>query len=265
MNLFEKTEDKLYSASELDDLLKHLAGVDRDKIEGCQFKYIENYPDDDSGDVYYTIAIFKEGNEIGVIDMYYHSNKYFDLEKDEFITLDDKPYYTYKMTLYEDLLKHLSEADRNKIKGCQFKVSEDYPDDGSCDVYYTITIFMFGFDIGKIDMHYHSNKFFDIEENELITLDGKPHYTYEMTLYYDDLKEESNGTENLFDDSREESNGTINPFDDLSAVCEKCGKLVCTCDIGCKKCGQLFCTCNIKCKKCGKLFCTCNTFFTNKE
>lgn len=68
MSLFEKTEDKLYGASELDDLLKQLAGVDRDKIEGCQFKYIENYPDDDSGDVYYGITIFKEGNEIGVID-----------------------------------------------------------------------------------------------------------------------------------------------------------------------------------------------------
>lgn len=235
MSLFEKTEDKLYGASELDDLLKHLAGVDRDKIEGCQFKYIENYPDDGSCDIITNITIFKEGNEIGVIDLCYHST----ICEDEF-----KPYYTYKMTLYEDLLKHLSEADRNKIKGCQFKVSEDYPDDGSCDVYYTITIFEVGFDIGKIDMHYHSNKFFDIEEGELLTLDITPHYTYEMTLYYE---KESKGTENLFDDLKEESN----IFDDLK--------------VGCEKCGKLFCSCDIKCKKCGQLFCTCNTFFTNKE
>ena len=189
--------------------------------------------------------------------MCYHSNKYFDLEKNEFITLDDKPYYTYKMTLYEDLLKHLTEVDRGKIEGCQFKVSEDYPDDASCDVYYTITIFMFGFDIGKIDMHYHSNKYFDIEENELITLDGKSHYTYEMTLYHE---KESKGTEILFDDL-EESKGTENLFDDLKEESNLFDDL----KVGCEKCGKLFCSCDIKCKKCGQLFCTCNTFFTNKE
>ena len=99
---FEENKDKLYSASELNDLLKYISEDDRSRIEGCQFKLFENALDDDSGDVYYYITIFKDDTEIGKIDMQYHSNTYFDLIDMEIKTTDATPYYTYEMTLYED-------------------------------------------------------------------------------------------------------------------------------------------------------------------
>lgn len=105
--------NKIYSYNELDYLLESLSDEDRNKIKDCQFKLIEQYSDDDSGDVYDYITIFKDGNEIGKIDMQLHSNTYFDLIDMEIKTTDDIPYYTYEMTLYEE-----AENPFNDSKGC---------------------------------------------------------------------------------------------------------------------------------------------------
>lgn len=191
---FEEDEDKLYSASELDDLLKHLSEVDRNKIEGCQFKVREDALDNDSGDCCYYITIIKDGCIIGVIDMYYQSNIYFDLIDMEFKTVDTTPHYTYDMVLLDDLLKHIAEVDKDKIDGCQFELFNHTSDYVNGKVCYGITILKAGIEIGKIGMELQSSR-----------------YTYKMTLY-------------------EESKGTKKPFGDLKFRCEKCGKVFCTCN-----------------------------------
>ena len=99
---FEEDKDKLYSASELSYLLESLSDEDREKINDCQFKLVEQYPDDDSGDVYDYLTVYRNNNEIGKIDMQLHSNTYFDLIDMEIKSTDTIPYYTYEMTLYGD-------------------------------------------------------------------------------------------------------------------------------------------------------------------
>ena len=98
----DENSNKLYTFDELKDLLKHISDEDKIKISGCKFKLFETHPDDDSGDVYYYLTVYKNNNEIGKIDMYYRSNTYFDLIDMEIKTTDTIPYYTYEMTLYGD-------------------------------------------------------------------------------------------------------------------------------------------------------------------
>lgn len=96
------TNDTVYSYDELSDLLKNLSDEDRLKVSGCKFNVFESYPDDDTGDVYYDIKVYRGSCEIGKIDMQLHSNTYFDIIDMESKTTDATPYYTYEMTLYED-------------------------------------------------------------------------------------------------------------------------------------------------------------------
>lgn len=204
----EKT--KKYTFKEVEYLLKNLSNIDKEKVRDCKFRISESYPDDDSGDVYYYITILKDDTEIGKINMYCNSNTYFDLIDMETKTTDDTPYYTYEMTLYEDskeeskdiktyfysnrnkdkvysfnelsdLLEHISDEDRIKVSGCQFKVFEQSPDDDSGDVYYYITIYKDNKEIGKINMiSYLTNTGFDMSPQEL--LDSEEKYTYTMEL-----------------------------------------------------------------------------------
>ena len=109
---FGEDKDSLYSADELNDLFKHISDDDRAKIEGCRFKLFEFNLDDNSGDAYYYITIFKDDNDIGKIDMQFHSSTLFDLIDDmEIKSTDTVPYYTYEMTLYKD-----SKEESNNIK-----------------------------------------------------------------------------------------------------------------------------------------------------
>ena len=111
------------------------------------------------------------------------------------------------------LLKELSTTDREKIKHYKFKLSKQYPDDDSGDVYYYITMFKDDTEVGSIDMEYHSGTVWDLEMNKEIVY-GESCYTYTMELY----------------------DNTETP------VCKRCGKLFCDCSLRCKVCGQLFCT-----------------------
>ena len=45
-------QHKVYSFSDLDCLLENLSEEDKEKVRLCTFKMYEQYPDDDSGDVY---------------------------------------------------------------------------------------------------------------------------------------------------------------------------------------------------------------------
>lgn len=195
---FEEDKDKLYSASELNDLLKHISEDDRKKIIDCQFKLFETSLDDDSGDVYYYITIFKDGNEIGKLEMKYISG------------------YDYRMVLHEDLLKHLSDDDRVKVSDCQFKLSVTFPDAGVGDIFYDLTVYMDGNEIGKIDMQYHSNTYFDLIDMEIKSTDTIPYYTYEMTLY-EDSKEGLLGNDNkAFTIEPDENSNKLYTFDELN-------------------------------------------------
>ena len=307
--------DILYNFRDIEDLLNNLSDSDKEKIKDCQFKVFEDCTDDDSGDVYCYITIFKGDTEIGKIDMMCYLNTPHDIENAEELIFGELSYsYSYKMKLnnsqehhiecpnchnkilgkywlnvkyqghdnygdYEediytgecpvcgqlnnelpytgigyqpddslfssdgaayrttfgedkdrlysadelnDLFKHISDEDREKINDCQFKLDEQYPDDGSGDVYDYLIVYRNNNVIGKIDMQFHSNTYFDLIDMEIKSTDTIPYYTYEMTLYKDS-KEESNNIKNTFGNS-------------------------------------IF-----RCKKCGKVFCTCNIFFTNKD
>ena len=264
---------KVYSYNELDYLFKHLSDEDKMKVSDCQFKLDKNQFHD-GGSIFYHITVFKDGNDIGRIDMQYHSNTYIDLLDGKPKTTNNTPYYSYEMTLpfnegkvysfdeLNDLLKHLSYEDRLKVSGCQFKLFESNSYDDTSDIYYDIEIYRGSYEIGKINMRYHSNVYFDLESMDTKTTDDTPHYTYEMTFN--------------------------NPFDDDSIFrCKECGEIFCSCIFKCKKCGEIICTCNtsssrrgskekrkniknlfdnskFRCKKCGKIFCTCNTFFSRR-
>lgn len=255
--------NKLYSADELDVFLKHLSDEDRIKVNGCQFKVFGSYLYDDSGDMYYGIIAYRGNNEVGRINMYYRSNA--------------TPYYEYTMVLNEDsddffqpivdkylgecqpdnlddsdsdrlysadeldyLLRYLSDEDRVKVSDCQFKLVEQYPDDDSGDMYYDITVYRDNNEVGKIDMQYHSNTYWDLIDDELKTTNGTPYHSYTMTLN-EDSKEDSknpfddtfgsstNPFDNLFDNIKSPFDNIKSPFDDSKLRCKKCGKIFCTC------------------------------------
>lgn len=94
--------DILYNFEDIKDLLEHLSDTDIEKVKDCKFKVFLDCLDDDSGDVYYGIKIFKDDIEIGSIDMLRHSNIPLDLDISELIEYDDKPSYSYTMKLNED-------------------------------------------------------------------------------------------------------------------------------------------------------------------
>ena len=174
--LLNKEDDKIYSYNELSDLFKHLSDEDRKKISDCQFKLVKEYLDGDSGGVYCYLIVYK--------DRIYSYNE------------------------LSDLLKHLSDEDRMKVSDCQFKLYEDYPDDDSGDIYYSITAYRNNNKVGKIDMQYNSNTYFDLIDMEIKTTDDTPCYTYTLTLN-EDSKEDS---KNPFDDT---FGSSTNPFDNL--------------------------------------------------
>ena len=273
--------NKLYSADELDVFLKHLSDGDRIKVNGCQFKVFGSYLYDDSGDMYYDIIAYRGNNAVGRIKMFYRSNA--------------TPYYEFTMVLNEDsddffqpivdkylgecqpddlddsdsdrlysadeldyLLRYLSDEDRVKVSDCQFKLVEQYPDDYSGDMYYDITVYRDNNEVGKIDMQYHSNTYWDLIDDELKTTNGTPYYSYTMTLN-EDSKEDSkspfddtfgsstNPFDNLFDNIKSPFDNIKSPFDDT---------------FGASK--NHFDDSKFRCKKCGKIFCTCGGFFNRK-
>ena len=273
--------NKLYSADELDVFLKHLSDEDRIKVNGCQFKVFGSYLYDDSGDMYYGIIAYRGNNEVGRINMYYRSNA--------------TPYYEYTMVLNEDsddffqpivdkylgecqpddlddsdsdrlysadeldyLLRYLSDDDRVKVSDCQFKLVEQYPDDDSGDMYYDITVYRDNNEVGRIDMQYHSNTYWDLIDDELKTTNGTPYHSYTMTLN-EDSKEDSknpfddtfgsstNPFDNLFENIKSPFDNIKSPFDDT---------------FGASK--NHFDDSKFRCKKCGKIFCTCGGFFNRK-
>ena len=153
-------------------------------------------------------------------------NKAFTIEPDE----NSIKLYTFDEL--KDLLKHISDEDKIKISSCQFKLFEDCPDDDTGDVYYDLIVYNDGNEIGKINMYYHSNTYFDLIDMDVKTTDDTPYYTYEMTLYEDSKEVFSNKDTGGFD-----IKAKWNPFDDSK----------------------------FRCKKCGKVFCSCNTFFSRRD
>ena len=121
----------------------------------------------------------------------------------------------YNFRDIEDLLNNLSDSDKEKINDCQFKLDEQYPDDDSGDVYDYLTVYRNNNEIGKIDMQFHSNTYFDLIDMEIKSTDTIPYYTYEMTLY---------------GDSKEEGKDIKSHFDDSKFRCKKCGKIFCSCN-----------------------------------
>lgn len=310
--------DILYNFRDIEDLLNNLSDSDKEKVKDCQFKVFEDCTDDDSGDVYCYITIFKGDTEIGKIDMMCYLNTPHDIENSEELIFGELSYsYSYKMELnnsqehhiecpnchnkilgkywlnvkyqghnnygdYEediyigecpvcgqlntelpytglefqpdedllennnkaftivhdensnklytfdelkDLLKHISDEDKIKISGCKFNLFETYPDDDSGDVYYDLKVYKDGIEVGKINMYYHSNTYFDLIDRDVKTTNASPYYTYEIKLYEDLSNKAGFGIKAKW-----------NPFDDSK----------------------------FRCKKCGKVFCTCNTFFSRR-
>lgn len=322
--------DILYNFGDIEDLLNNLSDSDKEKIKDCQFKVFEDCTDDDSGDVYCYIAIFKGDTEIGKIDMMCYLNTPHDIENSEELIFGELSYsYSYKMELnnsqehhiecpnchnkilgkywlnvkyqghdnygdYEEdiyigecpvcgelndelpytgiecqpdedlaecppdpdgfdnnklysadeldyLLRYLSDEDRVKVSDCQFKLVEQYPDDDSGDMYYDITVYRDNNEVGKIDMQYHSNTYWDLIDDELKTTNGTPYHSYTMTLN-EDSKEDSknpfddtfgsstNPFDNLFDNIKSPFDNIKSPFDDSKLRCKKCGKVFCSCN-----------------------------------
>lgn len=139
----------------------------------------------------------------------------------------------------KDLLEHLSDTDREKVKDCKFKVFSDCLDDDSGDVYYGIKIFKDDTEIGSIDMLRHSNIPSDLDLSELIEYDDKPSYSYTMKLNEDSKEDFS-------------SKDTGDPFNNSDG------------GFGIKGKWRPFDDSKFRCKKCGKIFCTCNTFFSRR-
>ena len=115
--------NKIYSFEDLGYLLNELHDDDKEKIEDYTFTMSEEYPDDDSGDVYYYITIYKDDNEIGKIDMIYHSNTTWDLEINEEIKYGE-PSYSYTMELNEE--QSSNEKDYIECPNCHNKILGNY-------------------------------------------------------------------------------------------------------------------------------------------
>ena len=151
---------------------------------------------------------------------------------------------------------HLSDEDRIKISDCQFKAFECGLDgDDSGDIYYYLTVYRNTNEVGTIDIHYHSNTYWDWIDNELKTTNDIPSYTYTMTLNkdleegsknpfdntFDNLKSPFDNSRNPFDNSRNPFDNSRNPFNNIK---------------------NPFSSSKFRCKKCGKIFCACNKSFS---
>lgn len=158
----EKT--KKYTFKEVEYLLKNLSNIDKEKVRDCKFRISESYPDDDSGDVYNYITIFKDNTEIGKIDMIYHSNQWFNILTGEFETLDQEGYYSYTMKLNEQhncnktlqelkIYKHLTKEQKQQLEEYTF-TNENKLEDAFFDDYtvweYTADIIQDTNKIGKL-------------------------------------------------------------------------------------------------------------------
>lgn len=111
--------DILYNFRDIEDLLNNLSDSDKEKIKDCQFKVFEDCPDDDSGNVYYYITIFKGDTEIGKIDMMCYLNTPHDIENAEELISGELSYsYSYKMKLNNSQEHHIECPNcHNKILG----------------------------------------------------------------------------------------------------------------------------------------------------
>ena len=100
--------DILYNFGDIEDLLNNLSDSDKEKIKDCQFKVFEDCTDDDSGDVYCYITIFKGNTEIGKIDMMCYLNTPHDIENSEELIFGELSYsYSYKMKLNNSQEHHI--------------------------------------------------------------------------------------------------------------------------------------------------------------
>lgn len=111
--------NKLYDFEDVRDLLDNLSDSDKEKVKDCQFKVFEQSPDDDSGNVYDHITIFKDGTEIGKIDMMCYLNTPHDIENTEELIFGELSYsYSYKMKLNNSQEHHIECPNcHNKILG----------------------------------------------------------------------------------------------------------------------------------------------------
>lgn len=114
---------KKYTFKEVEYLLKNLSNIDKEKVRNCKFRISESYPDDDSGDVYYYITIFKDDTEIGKITMYCDSNTVWDLETNEEIKYGE-PSYSYTMELNKE--QSSNEKDYIECPKCHNKILRKY-------------------------------------------------------------------------------------------------------------------------------------------
>lgn len=279
--------NKLYSADELDVFLKHLSDEDRIKVNGCQFKVFGSYLYDDSGDMYYGMIAYRGNNEVGRINMYYRSNAtpYYEYtmvlneDSDDFFQPivdkylgecqpDDPVDFdsgAVSITLFENkctrfysadelgyLLIHLSDEDRIKISDCQFKAFECGLDDDSGDIYYYLTVYRNTNEVGTIDIHYHSNTYWDWIDNELKTTNDIPSYTYTMTLNKDLEEGSKNPFDNTFDNIKSPFDNSRNPFDNSRNPFNNIKNPFSSSKFRCKKCGKIFCACNKSFSKGGK-------------
>lgn len=79
-------------------------------------------------------------------------------------------------------IEYISENDKEKIKDCKFKVHREYLDNDSVDVHYCIKIIKDDIEIGKINMQYHPNNWFNTINQEFEVQDSEIYYTYTMEL-----------------------------------------------------------------------------------
>lgn len=114
---------KKYTFKEVEYLLKNLSNIDKEKVRDCKFRISESYPDDDSGDVYYYITIFKDDTEIGKITMYCNSSTTWDLETNNEIKYGE-PSYSYTMELNKE--QSSNEKDYIECPKCHNKILGNY-------------------------------------------------------------------------------------------------------------------------------------------
>ena len=197
-------------------------------------------------------------------DLLENNNKDFTIEHDE----NSNKLYTFDELNY--LLKHLSDEDRIKVSDCQFKLDEQYPDDDSGDVYDYLTVYRNNNEVGKIDMQYHSNTYFDLIDREIKTTDTIPYYTYEMTLNEDSEEGSKNPFDDTFGSSKNPFDDTFgsstNPFDDtFGSSTNPFDNIKSPFDNSRKQSDNSrnpFSSSKFRCKKCGKTFCACNKSFS---
>ena len=115
--------DILYNFRDIEDLLNNLSDSDKERIKDYQFKVFEDCTDDDSGDVYYYITIFKDDTEIGKITMYCNSSTTWDLETNNEIKYGE-PSYSYTMELNKE--QSSNEKDYIECPKCHNKILGNY-------------------------------------------------------------------------------------------------------------------------------------------